>query len=116
MVDTERRVFEWEQKVLRVERDFRVEGEVRVNPEEPPIDQVLSIECRLVDVVTEPVAEGLLIAGKMIPFLVCQATVASGPDVPAAMTYCSIKGEPISFSYMLELPTVPAGDRVKTDC
>ena len=56
MVDTERRVFEWEQKVLRVERDFRVEGEVRVNPEEPPIDQVLSIECRLVDVVTEPVA------------------------------------------------------------
>ena len=40
MVDTERRVFEWEQKVLRVERDFRVEGEVRVNPEEPP-----SIRC-----------------------------------------------------------------------
>lgn len=116
VVDTERKVFEWERNIVRVEREIAVDGEVAVNSEEPSIDQVVSSEFHLVDVVTELVAEDLLITGKLLPSFVYQSTIGSGEEVSGVITYYSLQGEPVPFRHTMELPVIPAGGDVKTDC
>ena len=115
MVDTERQWFGWERKAVSKEESFRVESELSFNPETPPIEQVVMANMRIVDQVTEAVAGGVAIRGRLVPTVMYKSLLGEEEEITQTPVYSMDHSEGIPFEHVLELPPISADSRWKAD-
>lgn len=116
MAGSERRVFQWERKVFSLEKDFRVEGELALNPNYPPVERVLFSDLKLVNVESDLSTQGLFIKGMVVPSIV-YAGVNESNEENYSVQYFKEEGlAGIEFNQLLDNTEIPPGARVELNC
>ncbi|HEX2952999.1 MAG TPA: hypothetical protein VHR47_03325 [Bacillota bacterium] len=115
MTGSDWRVFQWERKVYSFEKEFRVEGELALSPNSPPVERVFFSDLKLVNVETEQTQQGLFIRGTVIPTIVYSGISDNNEDV--AVRYFKEEGlEGIDFHQLLDNTDIPQTSRIDLNC
>lgn len=116
MAGSERRVFQWERQVFSYDKDFRVEGELALSANAPPIERVVFSDLKLTNVEHEWSTQGLFVHGMVIPSIV-YAGVNDASDENYNFQYYKAEDLPgIAFQQLLDNTEIPPNSRVDVHC
>lgn len=116
MAGTERKLYQWENQVSHMKREFRVEGELTLNPESPPIERIVYHELRIADLRTEESAEGLTVQGRIVPQIVYSGFNMDRDEDQKPVYHSETDFGALPFSYRMEIGAWPSNVRWEAVC